>query len=105
MTLIAQKSELQLDNASLEELVEDLKEERDQILDAKEALHDRIEEQEEEIELLSRSAQDMVELQLARRPTPAGGEPAAPVAVGRRRQDTASKGVFGGIFSKKSSND
>ena len=66
MTLVSQKGELQLENASLHDMVADLRQEKDLILDAKEELHDRIETLEDEIELLARSAQDMAALQHGR---------------------------------------
>jgi len=65
-TLVVQKGELQLENAGLEDLVEDLRTEKGLIMDANEELHERVEYLEDEIELLSRSAQDIASLNAGR---------------------------------------
>ena len=66
-SLVQQKSQLQLDNLELEDLVTSVRAEKDAAAEEIDELHFRIEQQEEEIEMISRSAQDMAQLQAAKR--------------------------------------
>jgi len=66
-TLVEQKGALQLENANLQDMVADLRVEKEHILDEKEEMHDVIEEMEEEMERLERSAQDMAALQAGKK--------------------------------------
>ena len=88
--LVAQKGELQVENAGLMDMVAELRREREALLDARDELQDRVEHLEEEIETLGRSAQDMARAQLQRQKAQAsraqsaqapgptmGGQPAA----------------------------